>query len=110
MMTMLNKIRKEYMFSHETYKKCRTAIKLGTQTTIDDYKSFFEDLPPDLWEEVGYQIFKKLLSEIYYFQDKPKGLYATIGPVLKPLVINKGDFICNYGDLADEGKFFQASK
>ena len=106
MLGMLSKIRKDFPITVEMFKKTRLAIRLGTETTIEDYNNFLEELTPDLSNEIGFRIFGKQLSEIIFFQDQPRALIATVGPHLKPVIINEGDMVCSKGDIAEESIFF----
>ena len=49
---------------------------------------------------------REVVAEIDFFQDKPIGFIAAIGPRLKLTKFAKGDIIFNEGDPVDESTFF----
>ena len=47
---------------------------------------------------------RDIITNIPYFEDKPCSFIAYIGPLLKPIKVNRNDYIFLEGDPADESK------
>lgn len=47
---------------------------------------------------------KDVVLSIPFFQNKPPSFVAAIGNFLKPIIVNKNDYIFMEGDPADESK------
>ena len=71
-----------------------------------DTKHFVGQLPTNLGIEISYTVHKDIVYHINFLQDKPKAFIATLGPLLKPLHVNKDEIIFSEGDSADESNLF----
>jgi len=68
------------------------------------------ELPQTLKIELALIMHKKIIKKIFFFKKKTPHFIAFIGPLLKPLRVEKGNFIYKEGDPIEEIFFLTRGK
>jgi hypothetical protein len=103
---LLKHFAQKYNIGKDLYHKTRKIIKVGYELQTSDYNEFLNGLTTDLKVEVGFQIYNSVVDQIDYFKEKPHEFIVEIGPHLKPLIVQKGEFVFSKDDIAEESKSF----
>lgn len=95
---ILNRIYKDYCLPLKLYENVKKSLKYMYNQDIDDLSKFVEELPQDLRLEVSLFIYEDTFKQVEFLKNRPVSFIAWICPLLKPLVINKDQFIYFEGD------------
>jgi CRP-like cAMP-binding protein len=103
----LYKFRDTYKIDDNLYQKCIEYILNRKSDVEEDYKILFKSLPAEVRKAMNKEIYKKMLSNIEYFSDKPDEFLGEIGPRLENISFSPHDQILNKGDDAEEVYFLK---
>lgn len=106
---MLKRFNESYKLPRRLFLKSKQIIRAGYELAPTNYIGFLDDLQIDLKMEVRYYIYKSLVEGVDYFKEKPHGFISKIGPFLKPIVVQNGDYVYTKDDLAEESKLHSTS-
>ena len=97
-MGILNDIRKEYGVGSKLYDELRQAIKFDHVRNINSTVNFINELPYRLRIELAAKIHTKIMQNIKFFNNRPKDFIAMIGPMLRPVRVNEGQYVYRSGE------------
>ena len=84
---LLMQLKDEYNLSDQLYEELRSALKFDHQRydlkceacrNLDETVQFMNELPGRLRIELAYNIHRKAVSSIFFFQEKPKDFIAFV--------------------------------
>eukprot|EP00347_Sterkiella_histriomuscorum_P024049 403332479 len=101
-LSTLNKIQKQYQIGFEFYRRLKQALKYDYQRNAAVQFGFLNELPQNLKIELSLIMHKEIVKKIFFFQKKPPHFIAFIGPLLKPLHIEEGNYIYKEKDPIEE--------
>ena len=102
---ILHELAKEYKLNKVFYKKLTNAIEYENRRNRADLDELLNDLPVHLRTQLLIIIYQKLLENNVFFENKPPYFVAWVAPLLKPLRVDKGEYIYKAGELATEMYF-----
>jgi hypothetical protein len=105
-MQTLESIQREYSIEKELFNKLVKAVKYDHNSNAKDVLNFMEELPAKLRLELAMAIHKKMYSGIKFFKDKDKNFIAWISTFLRPINVQKNEFIYKEGEAITESKFY----
>ena len=89
----------------EMYWKLRQALYFDHSKDMTDKMQLLNELPPILRVGLSDIMYRKHVKGIPYFKEKSPHFMATLGPLLRPVIVQKGEFIYLEGDPIDASKF-----
>lgn len=102
---ILHGLAKEYKLNKLFYKKLTKAIEYDNKRKTADLDELLNDLPVHLRTQLLIIIYQKMLENNVFFENKPTYFVAWVAPLLKPLRVDKGEYIYKAGELATEMYF-----
>lgn len=102
---ILHDLAKEYKLNKVFYKKLTKAIEYDNRRNRADLDELLNDLPVHLRTQLLIIIYQKMLENNVFFENKPPYFVAWVAPLLKPLRVDKGEYIYKAGELATEMYF-----
>jgi CRP-like cAMP-binding protein len=102
---ILHDLAKEYKLNKLFYKKLTKAIEYDNKRKRADLDELLNDLPVYLRTQLLIIIYQKMLENNVFFENKPPYFVAWVAPLLKPLRVDKGEYIYKAGELATEMYF-----
>ena len=103
---ILEEMRLEYQINYVTYIKLRKAIKYDHSRNEKDKFEFLKELPQSLNIELSVIMHQDMINKIPFFQDKHPSFIAFCGPMLRPVKVQKEEYIFREGEAIDESKIF----
>ena len=64
--------------------------------------NFLNELPHDLKVELSVVMHQELVRTVKFFRHKPPHFIAFLAPLLKPVKVEKGQYVYKEGDPIDE--------
>jgi hypothetical protein len=101
---VLEEMRAEYLINYKTYIKLRKAVKYDHSRNEKDKFEFLKELPQSLNIELSVIMHQEMINKIPFFQNKDPSFIAFCGPMLRPMKIQKDEFIFKEGEPIDESK------
>ena len=95
---ILNRIYKEYCLPLKLYENVKKSLKYIYNQDFDDLTTFVNELPQDLRLEVSLFIYEDTFKKLDFLKNRPVSFITWICPLLKPLIINKEQYIYFEGD------------
>lgn len=103
-LNILNNIRSEYEMDFELYWKLRQSLYYDHTKDMTDKMKLLKELPGNLKVSVSNLMYRKVVKGIDYFENKSAHFMATIGPLLRPIIIEKNEQIFLKRDPVDASK------
>ena len=101
---ILNAIREEYDMSFELYWKLKQSLYYDHSKDMTDKMTLLKELPGSLKISLSDLMYRKAVSNISFFDSVSDHFMATVGPLLKPIKVLKGEYIYMEDDPADASK------
>jgi len=106
-LNLLIEIKKNYKITERTFEKIRRTIKYTVYKSDENYLTFLNSLSECIRIELGYYIYRGLVSGIHFFDSKDKQFISTMAPHLKQVSHSRGEIIFNEGEGASEMYFIK---
>ena len=103
-LNILNNIRSEYDMDFELYWKLRQSLYYDHSKDMTDKQRLLKELPGNLKVSVSDLMYRKVVKGVKFFEDKSAHFMATIGPLLRPIIIEKGEHIFLERDPVDASR------
>lgn len=97
----LNAIRSHYDLDFQLYWKLRQSLHYNHHTDMTHQLRFVNELPPQLKVSLSHVLYRKHLDSVPYFANKSPHYIAAVGPLLRPVIVPKGEFVFLEGDPPD---------
>ncbi|CAG9327285.1 unnamed protein product [Blepharisma stoltei] len=97
---IVNNLAKQYNITPEFHSRLIDAIEYYQRHDRTDLDSLIEDLPINLRTQLLIVIYKKILENNAFFENKQPQFVAYIAPLLKPFRVEEGDHIYKAGEVA----------
>jgi len=94
----LEDIRTEYRIPYTLYRKLRLALNYDHSKNAEDQLNFVSELPAALKVEISAIMHRDLARSIKFFQHKPPHLIAIVVPLLRPMKVERSQYIYKEGD------------
>lgn len=95
---ILNRIYKEFCLPLRLYENVKKSLKLHYKDDIDDLITFVNELPQDLRLEVSLFIYEDTFKQLEFLQNRPVSFITWICPLLRPMILNKDQYVFFEGD------------
>ena len=83
----LNSIRAQYAMEPKLYWTLRQSLHYHHSTDMSDQHRLLEELPPALQVSLSHILYKPLLGNISFFKDKSPRFVASVGPLVRPVIV-----------------------
>jgi cyclic nucleotide gated channel, plant len=100
--SVLEDIRERFAIGSELYMKIFRQLKYDHKKSADNQIMLLESLPPQLRYDLSFILHEEIIEKLPYFKDKTKTFITQIGPKLKPVRVQKGQYVYKTGDPIDE--------
>lgn len=100
----LNNIRSEYDMSFDLYWKLKQSLYYDHSKDMTDKMNLLRELPGSLKISLSDLMYRKSVSNIEFFKQVSDHFMATVGPLLRPIKVLKGEYIYMEEDPADASK------
>jgi len=103
---ILNNISREYQLNKMLHQKISNALEYeNSHNNKRELEELIEDLPTSLKSQLLIVIYQKTLENNAFFEKKPTYFVAYIAPLLKPIKVEKDDYVYKIGEHASEMYF-----
>lgn len=106
----LNQIKRQYRLSFDLQRRLRSALKYDYSRNSIQQFLILNELPQNLKIELALLMNKEIIKKVFFFKNKPPYFIAFVGPLLKPMRIEQGNFIYREGDPIEEIFFLTKGK
>ncbi len=103
---ILDDLRNNYPVNYSTYNKIKKAIKYGHSICKIDKFEFLKELPQSLRIQLSVIMHQGMINRIPFFQDKDPHFISTVCPMLRPIKVQKNEYICKERDPIEESKIY----
>lgn len=103
-LNILDNIRCEYEMDFDMYWKLRQSLYYDHSKDMTDKMSLLDELPLNLRVGLSDIMYRKLVKGVTYFEGKSAHFMAAIGPLLKAVLLQKGEYMYKEGDPLDACK------
>jgi len=97
-MGTLNEIQAEYRLDDELFNKLVKTIKYDHSKKQKDVLQFMEELPHKLKLELAMAIYRKMFSNVKFFDRKEKSFIIWVGTAIRPMNIQEQEYIFKEGE------------
>lgn len=101
----LNNIKEDYRIPYDLYRRLRLALNYDHSKNIDEQQQFLSELPHSLKVELSVVMHQDLVKGIKFFRHKSPHFIAFVMPFLRPIKVEKNQYIYKEGDPVDEVYF-----
>ena len=106
----LDLIRKEFGVKFELYWKLRQSLQFDFMQDRGDKHKLLRELPNNLRVELSNVMFQNTMQGISFFKKKSPHFIASIGPRLRYIRIQEGEYIFREGNPLDAVYFVKEGK
>lgn len=101
---ILTNIRSEYNIDFGLYWRLRRSLYFEQLNEMEEKEKFMSELPTSLRVDLSQAIYRKVVANIDFFQNKSNFFIAAVAPKLKKLKFNKNECFFRRGNPIDGSK------
>ena len=99
---ILNDISTEYRIPYDLFRRLRLALRYDHSKNAQEQINFLNELPQNLKVELSVVMHQELIRTVKFFRRKEPHFIAFVAPLLKPIKVEKDQYIYKEGDPIDE--------
>ncbi len=106
-LSTLNALRSHYDLDFRLYWQLRQSLNYHHSTDLSQQLNLLKELPSPLRVALSHVIYARQLHPVQYFASKSPHFIATVGPLLRPIIVHKDQFVFLEGDPNDAVYFLR---
>ncbi|CDW85371.1 cation channel family protein [Stylonychia lemnae] len=99
---ILSEIQSEYKIPYDLFRRLRLALRYDHSKNSQEQLNFLNELPQNLKVELSLVMHSELIKSVKFFKKKEPHFIAFVGPMLKPIKVEKDQYVYKEGDPIDE--------